>query len=42
VARKCGKPLGMVVGRALLVDLNDTFDEFCSELTIVMYVLQAI
>jgi hypothetical protein len=42
VARKCGKPVGMVVGWASLVDLNYTFNEFCSELSIVMCVLHAI
>ena len=42
MARKCGKPVGMVEGRASLVDLNYTFNEFCSELTIAMYVLQTI
>jgi len=38
VARKCGKPVGMVDGRTSLVDLNYTFNEICSESTIVIYV----
>jgi hypothetical protein len=42
MARKCGKPVAMVEGRTSLVDLNYTFNEFCSELTIVIYVLRGI